>query len=74
MLIAIGTEVRLATVQLIPEFACPLCRTAGKVEMSVYQVYLSILFGVPMAPGRKFGAAYCHHCRQPLLALSLIHI
>lgn len=70
MILVIDTETRFATAQLIPEFTCPFCQTAGKVEMSVYQTYLGIFYGVPLAPGRKLGAAYCHHCQQPLPAKS----
>lgn len=56
---------RCHAVRLVPELACPLCGTAGGVEMSVFQEYLGV-FGLPVTPMARFGAAYCHHCRQPI--------
>jgi hypothetical protein len=57
---------RRAAVRLVPEVVCPLCGNSRGVEMSVYKRYM-ILFGVlPLAPVNRFGAAYCHHCEQPI--------
>jgi hypothetical protein len=59
-------ETRRTAVRLVPALACPLCRAAGQVEMSVYQQFLTVFGGLPVAPMERFGAAYCHHCRQPI--------
>ena len=51
---------------LMEGLACPLCAMVGKVEMSVYRQYMSVLGWLPVAPTGQFGAAYCHQCRRPI--------
>jgi hypothetical protein len=57
---------RRAAVRLVSALACPLCGAPDEVEMSVYQQYLTVFGGLPVAPMERFGAAYCHHCHEPI--------
>lgn len=46
----------------VPEVTCPLCHTAGHVQMNFMQKYAWVLG--PIVPSGKFAMAFCEHCNN----------
>lgn len=44
----------------LPLLLCPLCRTAGGMNMSIQQKYYWMIG--PMSPSSKYAIAWCEHC------------
>lgn len=44
----------------LPLILCPLCRTAGGMNMSIQQKYYWMIG--PMSPSAKYAIAWCEHC------------
>jgi hypothetical protein len=48
--------------EAVPQVTCPVCHTAGHVQMSILQKYAWVLG--PIAPSGKFAMAFCEHCNN----------
>lgn len=46
----------------VPALPCPVCHTAGHLQMNLMQKYMWVLG--PVAPSGKYAVAYCEHCSQ----------
>lgn len=48
--------------EAVPQVICPVCHTAGHMQISILQKYMWLLG--PIAPSSKYALAFCEHCNN----------